>query len=157
MKGFSLVELLIVIVLISATTLISFMSFTEFYEKQALQTFLAELNAALKLGQAISLTRNENLMICALKQGKCQSDWQGHLVLQAADAKLIHNFGLTPSNLMIRYQGFLSNDYILIKDHGLLINNGSFAISFTQYQGLPISALITLSKEGVLTVNEHPK
>jgi prepilin-type N-terminal cleavage/methylation domain-containing protein len=129
MKGMSLPEMLIVLVLVSVSALLGFASFNNFYETRTVKAFTTQIMAAIKLAQALSLTRNENLTICAEKQGQCQIDWQGNLVLLSKNDKLIRSFGTTPANLTITYSGFYRQDLLLIQNHGLLMNNGTFTMT----------------------------
>lgn len=144
MKGFSLTEMLIVLFLLSILTMISFIGFSNSNETHAIKSFQTQLSTAIKLAQSTSLTRNEDLIICAQKQGICQMNWQGNLVLLAQNETILQDFGAT-QNLTIKYDGITYQDRLFVKSHGLLINNGHFTITTPQH-----SYIIKISKQGIL-------
>lgn len=132
--------------LISLSTLMALHAYTHFYQTQELKQFANELSAAIKLGQTLSLTRNEDIIICAQKQNTCQNNWQGELIVQSKN-NIEKDFGPVNNNLSIYYQAFYSKDRILIQNHGLLMNNGTFHL---KNPSNPDYELI-ISKEGVIS------
>lgn len=143
--------MLIALALMSLIAAISFTHPVRIYELHSAKTFAAQLQSALKLAQALSLTRQESLTLCAIQQNHCQENWHGVLTVFSKGHLSIQHFGTTPNNLKITYSGFNNKKYLLIQSHGLEINNGSFIISNSKQE---IIATLSISKEGVITFHE---
>lgn len=129
------------------TTLLSYNGFTGLYHQYELKTFSNQLSTAIQLGQILSLTRNEDIIICAQKDNICQDNWQGDLILQSK-TKLEKDLGPINPNLNIDYQAFYAKELLLIQHHGNLMNNGTFHITINnqEYQFI-------LSKQGIITTS----
>ena len=148
-KGFSLPELLIVVVLIALLSFASMSSFSRLYQQRQLEGFTRRLANAIMLAQALSLTRHEDLIVCALNNNTCVPNWQGDLVLMTKDKQVLRNFGFIPSELTVGYQAFSTRDFLLIQYRGLLLNNGTFTIKTSG----KYFKKITLSKQGIVKIS----
>ena len=151
MAGFSLTEMLVVLFLLSLSITISLSAFTRFYTLHEVKAFQIQLDTALKLAQGLSLMRTEDLKICAQKNGSCQQDWQGNLVVFANNPHTpLHNFGRIPTSLNIVYHSRNPSTEVLIQHQGLSINNGTFNIGIAGSTAYLYR--ITISEQGITTL-----
>lgn len=87
-SGFSLIELMVVILIVAILASVAIPSFTEFLLNNKLRTYANNFVASAHLARGEAIKRNEPVRLCASADGtSCAGNWKdGWIVLSAGDA-----------------------------------------------------------------------
>jgi type IV fimbrial biogenesis protein FimT len=142
-QGFSLIELLVVLMIIGVIASIGMPSFNSAIRSSNLTTMINELITDLNVAKSEAIKRNQNVVV--RKNGaNWENGWQifvdtssplnnsldglgDDVACQAGNDCLLRIHDPLPSIYTLRYKGFNSDDFIRYKSNGVINNNnGTF-------------------------------
>ena len=155
-KGFTLLELLIVIAIVAIVATIAVPTYLHYFNKKQTQTTLMKINRLIQLGKSEAMKYHAPVTLCPSEnQLTCDTTWAHHVILFLdiggdhqlnPQDKLLKVITL-PSQLTLTYRAFPTNRYLAISPTGLLnISNGTF-IYRTEKPSCRLDKLI-ISKSG---------
>ena len=134
--GFTLVELIVVIALISVLATVGVPGLKQSLDRNRAVSAMMELHALLNLARQTAVTRNVEVTVCGVDQDmKCIEPWQGHSTLVFIDRN--HNRRVDPNELItanshltrdgqIRWRASGGRDYLRYHRTGAVKDIGTF-------------------------------
>ncbi len=126
-RGFSLIELLVVAVLVALLGLFALPAFGTLIERQRATTLADQLQAHLHFARASSVTRNADVEFCGSSNGTdCDQGWQhGWIVRLRGSGETLRYHQLTPQDHLRWTRG----ETILFRSNGTApLGNGRFYV-----------------------------
>ncbi len=132
--GFTLLELLISMFVITIITFFALPNTSALYKKNQLQTVTAEIQKAIQTGKIQSLSRGESLVLAPISNSK---DWSKGMLLfvdnvkhqYTPEVKLVYQWKWNSTGVSVSWQGAQSNNYLLFTaDLKSSITNGTFIV-----------------------------
>lgn len=155
-RGFTFVELMIVLTIMTLLTIIAFPSVSDMLERQATTTAVNRMVVAVKIARHSAMQYRTTATLCALKADeKCGASWANELTVfldknqnarwEEPEEKLRVVPALT-SNASIKWRAFRNRQYLQMTTFGMTnYQNGNFVVC-------PSSGNVRWAKQLVLNV-----
>lgn len=127
LRGFSLIEILIVVVLLALIGALAVPSFNNLIERSRATALADQLQAHLSFARASSVTMHRNIEVCGSSNGiDCDHSWRhGWIVRQVSNAEVLQHHRLTLQDHLY----WNRNKSIVFRGNGTSpASNGSFTI-----------------------------
>ena len=126
-RGFSLIELLIVIAMISILLLLAVPTQNSFFDKSKAKMMSEQLRLSINFARNEAIVRNVPIILCKSRnQKECSGEWQdGYIIL--AEKKIIFAFKNTIQNGILHWRSSLNHPYLTFMPSGISVQeNGTF-------------------------------
>lgn len=120
--GFTLLELLISLSILSIVCLFSLPFLSSFYQQNQLQVTQQEIQEAIRFAKTQAYLMQESLLLVPIDS---RDDWSSGMRLlvdnpqhrYTPQARVLHEWHLRSANIHIHWQGFQSNRYLLFSEN----------------------------------------